>query len=146
MRKIYIDMDGTIADLYAVPNWLPALRAENTFPYKIAQPIGNMDAINKAIARSDAQIFILSWTSRGGSGRYNYNVARAKRHWIRRFLPAVPPANVIILPYGMPKQLYAENALSILIDDEAENRVEWTKKGGRSYPPNFLLSVLEGTH
>ena len=26
MRMIYFDMDGTIADLYAVENWLPRLR------------------------------------------------------------------------------------------------------------------------
>ena len=33
MKMICFDMDGTIADLYAVPNWLDKLRAEDASPY-----------------------------------------------------------------------------------------------------------------
>ena len=33
MYTIYFDMDGTIADLYNVENWLPKLRAEDASPY-----------------------------------------------------------------------------------------------------------------
>lgn len=32
MKMICFDMDGTIADLYAVPNWLDKLRAEDASP------------------------------------------------------------------------------------------------------------------
>ena len=39
MNAIYLDMDGTIADLYAVPNWLKMLRAENPAPYIQAEPL-----------------------------------------------------------------------------------------------------------
>ena len=35
---INFDMDGTIADLYGVKNWLPYLEAEDTTPYAIAKP------------------------------------------------------------------------------------------------------------
>ena len=43
MRKTLVfDMDGTIADLYGVENWLPMLRAEDPLPYEIAEPIYNM--------------------------------------------------------------------------------------------------------
>ena len=33
------DMDGTIADLYGVENWLPMLRAYDPTPYRTAKPI-----------------------------------------------------------------------------------------------------------
>ena len=35
---INFDMDGTIADLYGVKNWLSYLEAEDTTPYAIANP------------------------------------------------------------------------------------------------------------
>lgn len=34
-------MDGTIADLYNVGNWLTALRGENSASYEIAKPLVN---------------------------------------------------------------------------------------------------------
>ena len=37
--RIYFDMDGTIADLYGVENWLNDLRTERTTPYEIATPL-----------------------------------------------------------------------------------------------------------
>ena len=35
-KAIYFDMDGTIANLYAVENWLDMLRAFNPTPYEQA--------------------------------------------------------------------------------------------------------------
>ena len=37
--KIWLDMDGTIADLYAVDNWLDMLRAYDATPYVKAKPM-----------------------------------------------------------------------------------------------------------
>lgn len=39
MKMICFDMDGTIADLYAVPNWLDKLRAEDASPYADAPAV-----------------------------------------------------------------------------------------------------------
>ena len=36
-RKIYFDMDGTIADLYGVDNWLEMLINEDATPYRVAR-------------------------------------------------------------------------------------------------------------
>ena len=38
-KAIYFDMDGTIADLYGVENWLDYLVAEQTKPYREAKPL-----------------------------------------------------------------------------------------------------------
>ena len=36
IKEIVFDMDGTIADLYGVENWLPKLRAYDPTPYQTA--------------------------------------------------------------------------------------------------------------
>ena len=33
MKQIWFDMDGTLADLYGVENWLEKLRASDPSPY-----------------------------------------------------------------------------------------------------------------
>ena len=45
MTKVWFDMDGTIADLYAVEGWLNSLRAFDPKPYAKAQPMLNMSAL-----------------------------------------------------------------------------------------------------
>ena len=49
-QKILVfDMDGTIADLYGVENWLSLLRAENPLPYEIAKPLYDMDELEQIL-------------------------------------------------------------------------------------------------
>ena len=43
--KIWLDMDGTIADLYAVEGWLDMLRAYDPTPYAKAKPLVNMSLL-----------------------------------------------------------------------------------------------------
>lgn len=40
--KIIWDMDGTIADLYNVPNWLQKVRTYDVTPYAEAAPMWDM--------------------------------------------------------------------------------------------------------
>ena len=42
-KEIWLDMDGTIVDLYGVDNWLEYIKAEDEKPYKIAKPLVNME-------------------------------------------------------------------------------------------------------
>lgn len=44
-KMICFDMDGTLANLYAVADWLPKLRAYNSEPYLKAAPMWNMEAL-----------------------------------------------------------------------------------------------------
>ena len=46
VKYLCFDMDGTIADLYGVENWLNDLRNENARPYRVAKPIYDMDTLN----------------------------------------------------------------------------------------------------
>ena len=46
-RSINFDMDGTIADLYGVKDWLALLRSENPTPSRTAAAIRDMAALNE---------------------------------------------------------------------------------------------------
>ena len=48
-KKIYFDMDGTIADLYGVDGWLTDLMAGNPRPYAEAKPLVNMSRLARRL-------------------------------------------------------------------------------------------------
>jgi len=140
-RAIYFDMDGTIADLYGVENWLPDLRAERVRPYAEAKPLINMQALARMLNRLTAQgysVNIISWTSRGGSDEYNEAVAEVKKEWLKKHLKSVKFAEIYIIPYGTPK---SSCGCGILFDDEEKNREEW---GNGSFSEKEIFSILKG--
>ena len=78
--KIWFDMDGTIADLYGVRDWLPAILARDTRPYEIARGIGNLALIARLLNKAQAnghEIGIISWTAKNAPAEYNARVAIA---------------------------------------------------------------------
>ena len=90
--KIWFDMDGTIADLYGVTDWLDAILARDTRPYEIAAPL--IDTLALAALLNDAkanghEIGIISWTAKNAPAEYNARIATAKREWLARMLPTV---------------------------------------------------------
>ena len=137
--KICFDMDGTIADLYGVENWLPLLRAENPTPYANAAPLVRMARLARALHKAQSaghKIVILSWLSKSGSDTYGEAVAEAKREWLARHLPSVHWDEIIIVAYGTPKETLADG---ILFDDEEHNRNAW---GEGAHTPNEIFEVL----
>lgn len=137
-KMIWFDMDGTIADLYAVDGWLPMLRAENPDPYKMARPLVHMATLARLIhkaQRNGYAVGILSWTSKGGSDAYNDMVAKAKVNWLRKHLPSVAFDVIAIVPYGYGKYNF-NLGNDILFDDEQRNRDEWD---GDAYDVDNLL-------
>ena len=133
------DMDGTIANLYGVNEWLSKLNNEDASPYRDAKPLVNMArlarALNKAI-RNGNEIAVLTWTAKNGTNEYNEKVANAKKEWLAKHLPSVKWTEIIVLEYGEPKN---EHANGILFDDEEPNRKAW---GIGAYEPQDIFTVL----
>jgi hypothetical protein len=142
VKKICFDMDGTIANLYAVENWLDYLIAGNEYAYANAKPMLNMShlarLLNKA-QRNGYEVNIISWLSKNSTKEYDEKVIKAKKAWLAKHLPSVHFNNVYIIDYGTPKSLYAEKG-SILFDDEENNRKEWN---GIAYTEKEIISVLK---
>ena len=143
MRTIWWDMDGTIANLYAVENWLPMLRAEDTTPYVEAEVMWNMSQLARLmnqVQKLGYKLGIISWTSKGGSDRYNIAVDTAKREWLDTHLASVDFDYVYIVKYGTPKSLVMQTEDDILFDDEEPNRDAWL---GEAYEPEMMIKVLK---
>lgn len=138
-KIINFDMDGTIADLYGVNDWLNDLINGDTRPYDIAKPLVNMSAFARVLnglQKKGYIINIISWTSKNGTAEYNERVKVAKLKWLAKHLKSVKFNNVYIVPYGTPKH---EISSGILFDDEKPNRDKW---GVGAYDVNDILGVL----
>ena len=91
-RTIWFDMDGTIADLYGVEDWLPKLRASDPSPYVEAEVMLNMSLLARYLNKLQKLgywIGIISWTSKNSTSEYDRMVAEAKRNWLATHLPSV---------------------------------------------------------
>ena len=140
---INFDMDGTIANLYGVENWLDYLIAEDTTPYEIAVPLLRLSALAKRInnlQRKGYELAIISWLSKEATAEYDKAVTEAKLAWLAKHLPSVHWDRIIIVPYGTPKQNFCESPLDVLFDDEQRNRDNWT---GRAYDVENILEILK---
>ena len=139
---INFDMDGTIADLYGVENWLEYLITENTFPYANARPLLRLSALARklnTLQRNGYNLAVISWLSKSGTAEYNEAVTEVKLNWLRKHLPSVNWNEIHIVPYGTPKQNFCNNPLDILFDDEERNRTNWT---GRAYDVQNIMEIL----
>lgn len=140
---INFDMDGTIADLYGVENWLPDLRSENPRPYAVAQPLLPMAILMALLIEVKAQghkVNVLSWSSKNASTAYDKEVEKAKRAWLAEHLPQFNFDNIFVVPYGTPKSSLASG---LLFDDDERVRKEWEQTdGNKAVAPSEILDIL----
>ena len=138
---ICFDMDGTIADLYAVEGWLPMLRAYDPKPYEMAKPMHHMATLARMLNKAQAQgheLCIISWCSKESTADYDALVAQAKRAWLAKHLPSVHWDVVEIVPYGQNKWETCKSG--ILFDDEERNRMAW--EAGKAFTPETIFTTL----
>lgn len=143
---IFFDMDGTIADLYGVENWLDYLIAKDALPYEIAKPLLRLNALARVLNRlqkAGYRIGIISWLAKNSTENYDEDVTRAKRGWLKKHLASVDFNEINIVKYGTPKQTFAKTDEDILFDDEEKNRKEWT---GKAFDVNEIIEILKGLH
>jgi len=139
---IWFDMDGTIADLYGVENWLPMLRASDPTPYLTAKPLPHMATLARVLnrlQRKGYEIGVISWLSKTGSPAYDAKVTAAKYAWLAKHLPSVDFDEIHVVPYGTPKQVFCHTPQDILFDDEKPNRDNWT---GVAHDVNNIIRTL----
>lgn len=137
------DMDGTIANLYAVEGWLEKLRAFDPSPYVFAKPLINMSLFARYVHKLQAvgyRVAINSWLSKCSNEEYDQAVISAKKEWLKQHLPSVEFDDMFFLPYGEPKEHYAETNEDILFDDELNNREHWY---GAAYEPSEIFAIMK---
>ena len=142
------DMDGTIADLYGVENWLPMIRAYDATPYKIAKPLLNLSALARqlnAAQRKGAKLVIISWSSKTSTPEFDMMVELAKREWLAEHLPSVEWDEIHVVPYGTNKAEVCgvDGEDFYLFDDEERNRDEWEELNGLAFNPSDITEILK---
>lgn len=141
---ICFDLDGTIANLYGVANWLDYLLASDPYPYKAAKPLCNLSVLARKLNNLQAQghkLTVISWLSKNSTADYDNAVIAAKRAWLAKHLASVRFDNVLIVPYGVNKWSVCGADDAILFDDEEQNRHAW--KNGKAYEPCHIMEVLK---
>ena len=141
IKKIWFDMDGTIADLYGVTNWLDMLINNDETPYMIAKPMINTEALSAILNElkdKGYEVGIISWLSKNSTKEYDIKVTEAKKHWLKEHLPLVRWNEIKIVPYGINKKETCKEG--ILFDDEYDNRNDW---GTEAYEPKHIMKVLK---
>lgn len=144
-RAIYFDMDGTIANFYAVDGWLEALRAEHTKPYREAKSLCDMRALGRELNRlqeAGYTIGIVSWLSKCGSDKFMENIERTKRAWLKKHLGAVEWDEIHIIKHGTPKTSVVEFPDGVLFDDEVGNRKNWALGNGLAFDEKNIVEIL----
>ena len=142
-KTIWFDMDGTIANLYAVDNWLPKLRSFDPSPYAEAEVMLNMSLLARYLNKLKAmgyRIGIISWLSKNSTKEYDKAVKKVKLEWLKVHLNSVKFNEINITSYGVPKELYMDTLDDILFDDNALIREQWV---GKAYEPDEILSILK---
>lgn len=126
--KIWFDMDGTIADLYGVDNWLEMLMAHDETPYAIAKPIVNLSILARLmnkVQRKGFEICIVSALAKDSTAEYDERVRNAKIKWLANHLKSVHFDEIRFVPYWYTKNDVNTGA-DVLFDDEERHLEKWT--------------------
>ena len=152
MKKnlICFDMDGTIANLYAVENWLEMLRAYNARPYEIAEPMWDMVELNMVLAELKAngyEIAIITWLSKDSTAEYDNAVRLAKKQWLEDMGFEYDYFHGV--KYGTTKANTIRSYMdgyenAILIDDNDKVRNGWPLGGTIKPVEENIIEVLKG--
>lgn len=120
--KVYLDMDGTIADLYGKENWLECLRTEKDNTFSDLRPMITQEQLFNSFPKESYDIRILSMTPLGASKPFCERVIQEKNAWLDEHFPVLKKR--IYQKYGHNKNLKG-CANAILIDDNEAIRKSW---------------------
>jgi hypothetical protein len=127
-KTIVFDMDGTIANLYGVKGWLDYLKAEDTTPYEVAEPLYNMvelaNLLNTLKIRG-WKVVVTTWLAKNGTKEYNNRTRKAKLNWLAKY--NFPYDEIHLVKYGTTKANCTRKigGYQILVDDNEMVRKGW---------------------
>lgn len=127
-KTIVFDMDGTIANFYGVKGWLDYLKAEDTTPYEVAEPLYNMvelaNLLNTLKIRG-WKVVVTTWLAKDGTKEYNDRTRKAKLDWLAKY--NFPYDEIHLVKYGTTKANCTRKigGYQVLVDDNEMVRKGW---------------------
>ena len=123
MKKVvYLDMDGTIFDLYGQNDWLDAIKNEDSTIFGGDRRIITEEKLREIFPENEYDVRILTMTPLNASKEYCEKVIEEKNKWLDSFFPSITKR--IFKSYGHNKNL-KNSASAILIDDSEPIRNSW---------------------
>jgi FMN phosphatase YigB (HAD superfamily) len=147
MKKIIFDLDGTLYDLYSIPDWEKKLRQEKENIFLEGKTFLNDDfyEIIEELRNLGFTFDVATWLPMFATKQYEEKCKKEKEQWIRKNLKFIN--NIYIDSYGIPKQkmVKEKSSLMILIDDNIDVCKNWETKKQRKYKNvnNNLIQILE---
>jgi len=129
MKKLFLDMDGTLAKFNSKKNALERFDKEKDF-FTNLKPFVNIDTINQLVENNIVEIFIISASP-------NEQADIDKLKWINTYLPKIKKQNICFCRIGQNKAKIIKDKLNIeidnncyLLDDYTKNLIEWNNCKG----------------
>jgi len=147
--KIYFDLDGTVYDLYGVPNWLEKLYTEDVSVYSEGGSLFANDfyKVASALMRYGVRFGVITWGSMTATPEFAEQTRKVKLYWVQENLPFVE--TFVYQEYGTPKQQAIKNRTKndILIDDNSDVLRVWingnTRKGYQVTAEKSVTDILK---
>ena len=116
-------MDGTIANTYAISDWLDQLRNESVKPFEMAEPLIGESTLLSLF--TDENIIVCTMLPKGVALGTPYADAcqRAKRQWLDKYFPSLK--SVIFMEYGNDKSMGNFSKNCLLVDDNSGIRANF---------------------
>lgn len=149
IKELVFDMDGTIADLFGVEDWLDKIRAYDPTPYQIAEPLVDMAELAcllRSLQNCGVNVAVITWLSKEPNKQYDDEVRKAKRAWLKEY--SFPFDSLRCVAYGTPKHKIEAARLdddeeALIFDDDARVRRDWNLGGAIDPTTTNILDVLK---
>lgn len=151
---ICLDMDGVLADLYNYDGWEELITSNRTDPYNSAAPLVDMSYLNGLVVdfweNFGIPTYVVSWStmrSELNDWFFDVQVAKCKRYWLNRHLPAISDDNIFVVPYGTDKSSLVADLCSnpVLFDDNQQNCHNWWWSNAVRIEPAQSGEIVLGT-
>lgn len=120
--RVYLDMDGTIFNLYGKKNWLARLESEDETVFGGDERLTTEEVLKSVFPKDHYEVIVLSMTPKNASAEYCQRVIEMKNAWLDAYFPSI--SKRIYRKYGNNKNLKnSKNA--ILVDDNQKIRENW---------------------
>jgi len=130
-NALWFDMDGTIYNLYKIPDWLDCLRNGDMTVFNrtgyARKSIPKIREIVNALKAQGWVVGVITWAPMNVSeGSYEFRRCYSEKvEWLRSYFPELIE-NFHCVTYGTPKNsVVRAYDFNVLVDDNKAVRAEW---------------------
>lgn len=123
-KIVYFDMDGTIANLYAVENVFDRLDALDASVYSEALPINKYIGMLRGFKELGYKVIILSCLGMISEDKFDKDTIDYKNKWLDKYVGKEYIDDRIFIEYTKHKENYIKEG-GILVDDDDKVLMNW---------------------